>query len=302
MFFKFKKYVYDKIPRKDLHEFNYTVSELVGMYENSSKICEQWHGEILSKRILNYKKSDTIFILGSGPSINDITEKEWKHIKKHDSIGFNWWFVHDFVPTYYMFQSATDGMLNILKDKYAQYKNTPFLLRGSKLALGEIDFADERINLLKNNDVYFVREYPIHSRCSIEIEQLFKYVEALGLFSFNHISDFVPKWRCTLGLLISLSYQLGYKNIVLCGMDMQGADHYWDHIDYVVIKEKYNLPGVGIANLKTFTDSKHSNNTVPQYVYKLREWMLKKNDVEIYIMNEKTALHPIIPLYSPRED
>lgn len=297
MLLKVKEYIYDKIPKKDLHGFEYTIRELVGMYENSKKMADSWHGKVLNDDILQYKTSDTIFILGSGPSINDISDKEWKKINMHNSIGFNWWFVHTFVPSFYLFQAASEGMLNILHDKYSEYRSVPFLLRGSHFAQGKIDFTDKRIHLLKNNDVFYVREYPIHSSCSIDIELLFKYVEALGIFSFNQISSFVPKWRCTLGLLISLSYQLGYKNIVLCGMDMHGADHFWDNEKYNAIKEKYDLPEKGKSNLKTFTDNSYSKNTVPEYVYKLREWMYKKNKVNLYILKEGTVLHPKIPLY-----
>ena len=29
------------------------------------------------KKVLEYKKSDTIFLLGTGPSLNNITQKQW---------------------------------------------------------------------------------------------------------------------------------------------------------------------------------------------------------------------------------
>ena len=34
-----------------------------------------------------YKTSDTIFLFGSGPSINDISTREWDIIQNHDSMG-----------------------------------------------------------------------------------------------------------------------------------------------------------------------------------------------------------------------
>lgn len=294
---KLKKYIYDRIPRKDLHGFEYTVKELVGMWENSNWAVKKWHGQVLSDDILKYKKSDTIFILGSGPSINDITEQQWNVIANHDSIGFNWWFVHDFVPSFYMFQSAHDKMLNILRDKHQQYENVPFLLRGSAFASGKFNFSDDRMNLLKSNPVYFVNEYPIASTCAIDPVLLIRYVEALGYMTCGRISRFVPKWRGTLGLLISLGYQLGYKNIVLCGMDMHSSDHFWDYPPYSSLRSKYELPEPGKSNIKTFTDHKWSPNTVPKYINTLAEWMKKKSAVNVYVANEKTVLYPHIPLY-----
>src|SRR5690554_5249502 len=51
--------------------------------------------------LITYKNSNILFILGSGPSINEITEDQWTHISACDSIGFNWFLVHSHVPTYY---------------------------------------------------------------------------------------------------------------------------------------------------------------------------------------------------------
>jgi hypothetical protein len=39
------------------------------------------------------RKSNTIFIFGSGASLNAITPDEWSRIARHDTMGFNW-FVH----------------------------------------------------------------------------------------------------------------------------------------------------------------------------------------------------------------
>lgn len=282
------------LPMIDRHGFEGTVDTLVGMWENS-RAAIQWHGEMLNEKILKYKKSETVFILGSGPSINSISHEEWKHIRQHDSVGFNFWMVHDFVPDFYMFQHRCESRLNILRDSYEKYKNIPFLIRGTELANGKFDYTDERLHLLQNNPLFYVNEYPIMPRCAIEPLLLYKYMEALGLMDFGRIADFVPKFRCTLGLLVPLSYQLGYKNIVLCGMDMQDNRHFWGDRSYSEVKKKYSLPeGAGITN---FTDTRISPNTVPRYIYSLRDWMFEKSGVKIFIMKKKTILYPEIRLY-----
>ena len=59
--------------------------------------------EISAKKwnLSSYKQSDTLFILGSGGSIATCSDKQWETIGKHDSIGFNFWLLHEFVPTYF---------------------------------------------------------------------------------------------------------------------------------------------------------------------------------------------------------
>jgi hypothetical protein len=39
------------------------------------------------------RKSDTVFVFGSGASLNDISPAGWRAMEAHDTIGFNW-FVH----------------------------------------------------------------------------------------------------------------------------------------------------------------------------------------------------------------
>lgn len=281
----------------DLHGFDFTVNSLIGTYENNQEALK-WHGEKLSNDIMRYKKSDTIFILGSGPSINDITIKEWDHISQNDSIGFNYWMAHDFVPDIYMWQDFIDNMFHLLSDKYIKYKNIPFIITGGNFPNVNYGYTDERLNLLKKNPLYYLNEYPIHSKCSIEPQLLFRYMEVLGYMKYNQITDFIPKWRSTLGLVIMLCYQMGYKKIVLCGMDMQKSDHFWDYEPYLEVKKKYSLVDKGVADVNLFADESHSKNSVPRYVYNLRDWMYEKNKVKMYIMKKKTVLFPEIELYT----
>ena len=41
------------------------------------------------EEIKRFKTSETIFVLGSGPSFNEITSKQWAEIGRHDSFGIN---------------------------------------------------------------------------------------------------------------------------------------------------------------------------------------------------------------------
>ena len=56
------------------------------------------------------KKSEIVFILGSGSSVNDLSDNDISHIEKHDTIGFNFWLYHDIVPDYYIFETPRDSI------------------------------------------------------------------------------------------------------------------------------------------------------------------------------------------------
>ncbi len=52
------------------------------------------------------KSSDTVFVLGSGWSINEISDQHWEVVGRHDSIALNFWPVHHFVPRLYLFENV----------------------------------------------------------------------------------------------------------------------------------------------------------------------------------------------------
>jgi len=52
--------------------------------------------------VLARKKSDTVFVFGSGRSILNVTDEEWIKIGRHDTIGFSGSFQQDWVNLDYL--------------------------------------------------------------------------------------------------------------------------------------------------------------------------------------------------------
>jgi hypothetical protein len=267
----------------------------------------RWHGRILDDSIKAHKTGDTLFILGSGPSINRLTEAQWRHIARHDSVGFNWWMLHEFVPTFYVLQyTASPALSALMRHRSAAYRKVPMMVRGDFVAQGLIRLdEDPRGEFLRDHDLYFMREYPISSRCSIPIESLLRHAELLGMLSHNQIGPFVPKWGCTLGLLISWGYQMGYRKLVLCGMDMTSNEHFWHEPTVQHLYRELNPPPCEPARRKgksygimAFSDSSISTNTIPRYVTTLARWMGERAQVEIRIQSTDTILHPDLALHN----
>src|SRR5687767_720284 len=43
------------------------------------------------------RKSDTLFVFGSGASLNAVSASQWQEIGRHDTLGFNWFVRQEFV-------------------------------------------------------------------------------------------------------------------------------------------------------------------------------------------------------------
>lgn len=284
---RFKKYFYDS------NGFESTVKTLVSMHRANANSVK-FHGEILSDRFLNFKKSDTLFVLGSGPSINELEKSEWDEMSRCDSIGFNYFFVHPFVPSMYMHQHAKP--LDLLLKKFSErMENIPIIIRGSEQAKKGGISNDEEREFLRKLKIFYLNEFAISSKCEIDPLDLFDFMNTLGFLNHGVVANFVPKWRSTIGLILSLGIQMGYRKIILCGADMNDATHFWDADNYKVIKAKYGLPDP--AGIRNFTDEEISANTLPVYIYKLRDWVKKMYDVDIFISSRNSVLYPGLDLY-----
>ena len=70
--------------------------------------CRKNHFHTLHEMpVSQFHKHDTVFILGSGAIITELSPSQWELIRAHDSIGFNNWTMHPFVPTFYFFEPST---------------------------------------------------------------------------------------------------------------------------------------------------------------------------------------------------
>jgi len=283
----------------DPYKFGFTVTNIL-LTRGTLKRLLKIKGRLLSNDILKYKTADTIFILGSGPSINDITQKQWEHICQCDSMGFNYWLAHDFVPTYYILQNISNinedqRMLKLLQDKLDLYKNVPFIIRGNRLIQPDLD--PSFLGLFRNDQVYYVNEIPIHSECEVDPAQLIKFFELLKLFGRNKIKPGIPKLYASIPMIMNLCYIMGYKKIVLCGIDMKTPGHFWDAEKYKTVRERYALEKKNESKIMMLNDRGAKKYTVSDAIRAQKEYYQARGAVQVYIANKNTALYPHIELY-----
>jgi hypothetical protein len=198
------------------------VDKIKNNHESKKKEIIEKGGKIADyESLIKFKKSDTLFILGSGSSINDISESQWAEIKKHDSIGFNLFILHSFIPTYYHLEFTEElysYYKEILDAKLEQLDEVPLLTNyyhvDAKRPLS--DYFWLKNNLITN--AYYMYSY------EKKITKLLKY-----FYSQENAKDinFTIHYRGSLTLMMSLGVLLGYKNIVLMGIDLNNNEYFF---------------------------------------------------------------------------
>ena len=173
-----------------------------------------------------YKTSDTLVILGSGPSINDIDDTEWEKIRRCDSFAFNSFYAHPFTPTYYHMELVSDDPKSreVHKECYLlkpnEFKKIPMILNFKHLSKQSHPLDFDYIN-----NCYV--SIPI-SVSGINSEQDFS--EMIGLLTSHDISAMESSLihhRASLFLAISFAVMMRYEKIVLAGVDMFDMDYFF---------------------------------------------------------------------------
>lgn len=187
--------------------------------------------------------SDTLFALGTGPSINQMKDVHFSTIRSHDSLGLNLWLYHDFVPKFYLYQAFkpasrhSQALKSLIELRAESLASSEILLRHSMYWKDIAGIEETLASFFPGKQVWMLRDLMIYSkrkvwRSEMYWEEMFEFLKNLGFYEWATISRIVPSVGGSLGLIIGLAVQLGYRNLVLCGFDMRNTEHFYDQPGY----------------------------------------------------------------------
>jgi glycosyltransferase involved in cell wall biosynthesis len=232
--------------------------------------------ELNLEQLKKHKTSQIIYVLGSGKSILDISKDEWEEIKKHDSIGFNHWYVHDHEPTFYDLSYLAndykfgDKENDMFYQASKKYKNSKFILNHNSLPNHLQNFSNH--DFLKTHINHFdLFEKDIENILNAKDNEVGKFASywTLDFFKyFNHPhgellpnKNFIYKSRGQLFATLQIAVLLGYKDIRLLGIDLNSEGKFQD--SYKTAPDCSKSVGFGGENLaqrvSAIENSKYKN-------------------------------------------
>jgi hypothetical protein len=203
------------------------------------------------------RTSDTLFVLGGGESINQLPTSAWNTVGAADSLGLNFWLMHQFVPTAYVQEwigPSPDPVLTerlavrheILRRRRAQIDDTPFFFRtlalrrrrGQRMLPTDVDdqlglprpqvTVTFDLNLLPLGVEGFTRTMALAKRC--------------GFLEPRRSWRYLPTARGTVLWSILFAARLGYREVVLCGIDLHGTRYFYEDPDAPMVDSDLPLP------------------------------------------------------------
>lgn len=240
------------------------------------------------------KSSDTLSILASGSSINELDDEDFEFIDTTDSLALNWWGVyHDYVPDYYKFEfldwpGLNEKWISSINEKAAEYEDTTLIFDPEPMYNEGKCISD----YLRQLDSTFWDDF-----VDIRITQYF--VSSDHDFSPEILDALFPRpldgrflhYRGSLSHVLALGTFLGYDDIILFGVDLDDSLYFWGEHP---IREYKNRPDL---NDKHVTTSEEVFNGIDDYIRILDSEILPDHSVQLYIGSQQSRLYPDLPYF-----
>jgi hypothetical protein len=232
------------------------------------------------------RRSDTIFVFGSGYSINDLSSEEWEAFAEHDTLSFNWFPHQRWVRIDYHLirEVATDDLRRSLwrpaLERYGKlirdnphYADTVFLVQGGWRATN-------------GNRLVGLRLLPLGAR----------------VFRFGNRArnDYAPPSESfseglvhaamTLGDCVNFAYLLGWKRIVLVGVDMYDHRYFW-------LERDAERADIGLPRRRLTVDDPFAGAATVIHTLGVWHALFAARGVTLEVYNPKSLLAEVLPVH-----
>ena len=188
-------------------------------------------------RLFDNGRGKTLFILGSGQSVNELSDRQLEVIGRNPSIGINYWFLHSLVPSTYAFEShpkqygALSNAQLLARDRLALRASVQLASESSPRVLHLRPPTGERASLFPLADSVLPRTYlygraNVTARTADSLKSDLKLLVPLARKGFLPPSV-LPDNGASVVRLIFLAVAQGFRDIVLVGVDLDDRPHFY---------------------------------------------------------------------------
>jgi hypothetical protein len=238
------------------------------------------------------RRSDRVFIFGSGASMNDIPDEEWTAMAQHDTFGFNAFYNQRWVRVdFHLIRGGTYGALFPV----ARARELRQELDGNPL------YADT-VFVLQEEYLGHYANFIVGRGVLPRGQRLLRYRTLFGTGpASRRLADGIRHAPGTLMDAVNVAYCLGWKEIVLVGVDLYDSRYFWLPPDQTLT---YTADGTnvvpGTVNTMRGNTAQDTHNTVRGGVIDvMAEWrrQLDEDGVRLSVYNPRSLLAGTLPVF-----
>jgi len=167
------------------------------------------------------RRSDTVFVFGSSASLNEIPAADWDAIAAHDTMGFNWFVRQRFVRCdYHLIRGIPDNDTDasIWRPQLDDYFRT---LRANELFRDTIYLVQTGLRATNGNRALGYGYLRSGSRIFLWRTNTRRRRPA------RSFAEGLTHGTTTLQECVNLAWLLGWREIVLVGVDLRDRRYFW---------------------------------------------------------------------------
>ena len=256
----------------------------------------------LSRLSFNERRaSNTVFIFGTGASLNEYPDEWWDVVRSHDSIGMNFFLLHEHVPTFHVMESVHGIRRQLLEARYVErgdYQDVPLIVKTqlSNLSSSRVDARIKDLMSLRPEvltNAYLPIDLLVAGKNTRDVEASYRLSARLGLWTPKDRFLILTKRRGSVAYLLNFAVRAGYRRIVLCGVDLNHTEYFYD-------SRRQELESAGLpVPINTEPGEVHSTNdpakhpvTMHHVILAIKRVILDPAGIELMVGAESSALHP----------
>ena len=256
------------------------------------------HNIVFDKNAIVDKPNQAFYILGCGSSINNLTNRQIEIVNKSDSVGINLFIMHDEItPTYYSVEASVDSK-NPSKDSNSRIYSDFLRKKASEVSdLKFIISIDGWANVKQlmpdiheYGQVNLIQQVTIPGRNGRFFAELNSFLMSKNISSLMK-PEMVFGKNSSLVSLVYMAILRGYKDIVLCGVDLS-SEYFWDG-EYG--NQRY--PG-GKHIINLHGKLKHNTDLTVFPVSEVLRYINTSNlDIKLWVASSESKLANELPVY-----
>jgi len=253
--------------------------------------------------VQSVRTSDTLFVLATGASINSYDHSRWATIAQHNSIGMTWFMLHDFVPDLFVMENMENIHRRLLEMRAEAYQDVPIILKTQVSNLSISRVKDRMSNIAQNSEsirsrFYYSLDVAAAGRTHQDMYWSYRVLKKMGLFKPRPRFQLLTKRRGSVTYIINMAVRMGYRRIVLCGVDLNHDNYFYD-------PKREELEAMGLPVPPPLAGgSVHPTNdpvkhpvTVKDVILAMNEITLQPQGIELLVGHNSSELYPDLPEY-----
>lgn len=247
-------------------------------------------------RMMKASKPDatTAFILGTGESVAELTDGRLDFIRAQFSIGVNQWILHPMIPDVYAYEVDKDVRLLQALERPSVREKSPYMLFLNPTRPEDFSNIDHMPEFMRPRAFVYGR-VNIWTRRRVNIARDF--ISVMRLSSRRLFSGVVLDNGASIARMISLCISLGFREIVLTGVDLNSTEYFWHQDPGLLAESKVKDPRTSQRGSFHETVSA-ANRPFPIHVYLMAlAPVLAQVGVNLRVESPKSLLAGSLPVF-----